>query len=94
MATNFTDKNISSIDITGTKYNVKSTPFHATEAEWAGGELLRYKPKKGEIVVYDADGNHESPRIKIGDGANPSNSLPFLQDLTEVSLEEIESLFD
>ena len=49
MATNFTDKNISSIDITGTKYNVKSTPFHATEAEWAGGELLRYKPKKGEI---------------------------------------------
>jgi hypothetical protein len=42
MATNFTNKNISSIQINGENFNLKSVPFHATEAEWLS---INYIPK-------------------------------------------------
>ena len=76
MATNFSEKNISSIQLSGQKYNLKSVPFHATEAEW-NGSLKNYVPKQGEIVVYDIDDLNNFERIKVGDGLTEVGRLPF-----------------
>ena len=65
MATNFVNKNISSINIGNVKYNLKSVPFHATEAEWLS---ISYIPKQGETIVYDVDSAHSYLRFKTGDG--------------------------
>ena len=76
MATNFSDKNISSIELNAKKYNLKSIPFHATETEWST-EHLNYIPKQGEIVVYDKDDTYNYERIKVGDGLTSIVNLPF-----------------
>lgn len=76
MATNFSDKNISSIKLNAEKYNLKSIPFHATEIEWSA-EHLDYIPKQGEIVVYDKDDTYNYERIKVGDGLTSIVNLPF-----------------
>ena len=76
MATNFTDKSISSIQLKDEKYHIKSIPFHATEEEW-NSTLASYVPKQAEIVVYDADENFDLQRIKIGDGTTPVGKLKF-----------------
>ena len=77
MATNFTDKNISSISLKDIKYNLKSIPFHGTTADWEAN--ASYIPKKGEIIIYDADEYSEVARVKIGDGINTVSALPFWQ---------------
>ena len=83
MATNFVNKNISSIDIGNVKYNLKSVPFHATEAEWLS---ISYIPKLGEIIVYDKDNNYNYLRFKTGDGISQAKALPF----SLVSISEME----
>lgn len=65
MATNFTNNNISSINIGNVNYNLKSIPFHATEAEWLS---FNYVPKQGEIIIYDTDETYNYFRFKTGDG--------------------------
>ena len=77
MATNFTTKNISSIELKNVKYNLKSIPLHATEAEWNMAPLFEYIPKEGEIIVYDIDDNYNYERVKIGDGVTTTINLPF-----------------
>lgn len=67
MATNFSSNNISAINIGNVNYNVKSVPFHATEAEWLS---ISYIPKQGELIVYDVDSAHSYFRFKTGDGIN------------------------
>jgi hypothetical protein len=42
VANNLTNKVISSINIGGVTYHLKSVPFHATEAEWL---ISDYVPK-------------------------------------------------
>lgn len=74
MATNFTNSNISSIQIENVKYNLKSVPFHATEAEWLS---ISYIPKKGELIVYDPDAVYGYARFKTGDGLSQVSELPF-----------------
>lgn len=48
---------------------------HDIEANW----LLAtgFTPKQGEIIVYDIDDNYSYERIKIGDGVQNVNNLPF-----------------
>ncbi len=46
-----------------------------TEERWL---LSSFKPKKGEIVVYNPDENYLFPRLKIGDGINSINNLSFM----------------
>jgi hypothetical protein len=75
VATNFTRSNISSIKIDDVKYNLKSVPFHATEAEWSS---IDYVPKAAEMIVYDADNEHNYIRFKIGDGITQARLLPFV----------------
>lgn len=58
---------------------------HDTEANWA--KAVNFTPKDGEIIIYDADDNHECPRLKVGDGQTVVSSLPFVTieviDLTQ-----------
>ena len=74
MAINLVNDNISTIEIQNKKYNIKSVPFHGTEAEWKNNN---YIPKDGEIIIYDIDENYDYKRIKIGDGTTVVNDLPF-----------------
>ena len=88
MVMNFTDRNISSIQLNGVKYNLKYIPFHATEAEWEDN-LLDYIPKQAEIIVYDIDSEYDYERFKIGDGEKNVNDLPFYESHLQEEIEFI-----
>lgn len=49
---------------------------HDIEANWnrAAGT---FKPKQGEIIIYDIDDSHPYERFKIGDGENYVDDLHF-----------------
>lgn len=46
-----------------------------TESEW---ESTSYIAKKNEVIIYDIDDNHSTPRFKIGDGETDVKSLSFI----------------
>ena len=80
MASNFSTQNISAIQLNGQKYNIKSVPFHGTEAEWTNND---YIPKQGEIIIYDKDGNYDYERIKIGNGEFTADELDFFVNVNQ-----------
>ena len=49
---------------------------HGKESEWA--LATSFTPLEGEIIVYDVDDNHTSPRFKVGDGTTNVNNLKFV----------------
>lgn len=51
---------------------------HDTEENW--NKLTQFIPKKGEIIVFDADSGYNYERIKIGDGVTTIVNLPFTSD--------------
>lgn len=51
---------------------------HDIEANWL--KATNFIPKEGEIIIYDADATHTYTRIKIGDGVQNVNDLPFVDD--------------
>lgn len=64
---------------------------HATASNWE--KAINFIPLQGEVIVYDADNNYNYERIKIGDGEQNVNSLPFLNDVNlndlNIMLEEV-----
>lgn len=64
---------------------------HDIEANWiiAGNATNPFVPKPGELIIYDVDDSHDSPRIKIGDGDNNVNELPFFVDETKADKSEL-----
>lgn len=62
---------------------------HDIEENWWLAE--NFTPQMGEIIVYDPDENYNYSRIKIGDGVQNVNDLPFL--IQELSDEEIAEIF-
>lgn len=48
---------------------------HDTEENWL--KATNFVPKAGEMIIYDADSTHSAPRLKVGDGKNYVNDLPF-----------------
>ena len=48
---------------------------HDTEDNW--NKLSQFVPKRGEIIVYDADYTYTYERFKIGDGTTLLINLPF-----------------
>ena len=48
---------------------------HDIESNWA--LAVNFIPKAGELIVYDVDDSHSSPRFKIGNGRDVVTSLPF-----------------
>ena len=51
---------------------------HDVEANWL--LATNFTPLKGELIVYDIDETHPYERIKIGDGVQNVNDLPFYND--------------
>lgn len=47
---------------------------HDKESNWQKASFI---PKKDEVIIYDADEEHELPRIKVGNGRDNINELPF-----------------
>ena len=63
---------------------------HDIEENWWLAE--NFIPQAGEIIIYDPDENYYYSRLKIGDGVQNVNDLPFL--IQELTVEEIEEIFD
>lgn len=55
---------------------------HDTEENWL--KATNFIPKEGELIIYDVDEEHDYPRLKIGDGHNYVQNLPFANDFTPV----------
>lgn len=49
---------------------------HDIEANW--NKATNFIPKAGELIIYDSDENYSYPRIKIGNGFQNINTLPFV----------------
>ena len=64
-------------DVTKT-FKTRIIQKHDIEANWQ--KATNFVPKKGEIIVYNIDSNHNYERIKIGDGEHIPNDLPFVTD--------------
>ncbi len=62
---------------------------HDTEANW--NKAVNFKPKAGELIVYDVDATHNAPRLKVGDGKTVVFDLPFF---FEGALEELSAKLD
>lgn len=58
--------------------NIRIVNKHDTEANWL--KATGFTPKQGELIVYDVDSAHSYERIKIGDGVQNVNDLPFVDD--------------
>lgn len=72
--------------------NARLQMKHDIEANWiiAGNATNPFVPKPGELIIYDVDDSHDSPRIKIGDGDNNVNELPFFVDETKADKTEVD----
>ena len=62
---------------------------HDTEANW--NKAVNFKPKAGELIVYEVDTTHNAPRLKVGDGKTVVFDLPFF---FEGALEELSAKLD
>lgn len=58
--------------------NVRIVNKHDIEENWL--KATGFTPKQGELIVYDIDDNYSYERIKIGDGVQNVNDLPFADD--------------
>lgn len=58
--------------------NIRIINKHDTEENWL--KATGFTPKQGELIVYDIDENYNHERLKIGDGVQNVNDLPFVQD--------------
>ena len=54
---------------------------HDVDSNWI--KAVNFIPAEGELIVYEADNikkDSEVPRLKVGDGINKINNLPFITD--------------
>lgn len=49
---------------------------HDTEVNWSAA--TNFRPLAGELIIYDEDDTHSTPRLKIGNGNTLVNNLPFI----------------
>lgn len=63
---------------------------HDLEENWL--KATNFTPKCGEVIIYDVDGNYNYQRIKVGDGINNVNDLPF--ETPVLSVEDIDELLN
>lgn len=54
---------------------------HDTEANWK--VATNFKPLAGELIIYDGDNAHSTPRFKVGDGSTLVSDLPFVNGSME-----------
>lgn len=65
-------------------FNTRIQQKHDIEANWLNAN--NFIPKQGELIIYDADEKNSIARIKIGDGENFINNLPFITIQIDSSL--------
>lgn len=56
------------------RFNTRIVNKHDTEVNWSKSSLI---PLQGEVIIFDIDDNYSYERIKIGNGAQNVNELPF-----------------
>ena len=66
--------------------NIKSRIVHKHDLESNWLLATNFTPKQGELIVYDIDENYNYERLKIGDGAQNVNALPFVSDALKTEL--------
>lgn len=71
------------------RLNSRIVHKHDTEANWL--KATNFIPMLGEIILYDADATHPTPRIKVGDGETLVSSLPFTDE--PITNEQIDEIF-
>lgn len=59
--------------------NVRVQHKHDVEANWL--KAVNFRPKAGELIIYDPDTDHPAVRIKIGNGTDLVSDLPFALDV-------------
>ena len=59
-----------------------------TALNWS--KAINFIPKKGEIIIYEADSDHSYERMKIGDGSTKVNNLPFV--ISALTNDEIDAI--
>ena len=59
------------------------------ESNWV--KAVTFIPKEAECIVYLPDSTHTVPRIKIGDGINKINDLPFVTELYDIHINNKEN---
>lgn len=69
--------------MTNKHMNVRIQHKHGLESEWA--LAVNFTPLLGELIIYDADENNISPRVKFGNGIDNVNDLPFLYEIDYAS---------
>lgn len=69
--------------------NIRIVNKHDTEENWL--KATGFTPKQGELIVYDIDENYDYERIKIGDGVQNVNVLPFIDDALIASINDKQS---
>lgn len=57
-------------------FKVRIQNKHDTEANW--NAAVNFKPLAGELIIYDEDNAHSTPRFKVGDGSTLVSDLPFV----------------
>jgi hypothetical protein len=76
---------------TKTFTNARFTPKGDIEANW--NKAVGFVPLDREIIIYKADENYSTARIKVGDGVTPVQDLPFVTKLPNIptKLSELEN---
>ena len=59
-------------------FNTRIMNKHDTEENWS--KATGFIPLEGEVVIYESDETHITPRLKIGDGKTNVNNLPFINE--------------
>ena len=70
--------------------NTRIQQKHDIEANWL--KAVNFIPKVGEVIVYDIDETHTTPRMKIGDGVKNINELEFMGDFVPITNSEIDNI--
>lgn len=70
--------------------NTRIQQKHDIEANWL--KAVNFIPKVGEVIVYDIDETHTTPRMKIGDGVKNVNELEFIGDFDSITNAEIDEI--
>lgn len=68
--------------------NINSRIVHKHDVESNWDKATGFVPKKGELIVYDADSTHNYERLKVGDGVTVISSLPFVSSTNDYTTAE------
>lgn len=67
-------------------FKTRTQQKNDTENKWS--VTSGFIPKKGEIIVYNVDNDHTSPRLKVGDGVTEVNALPFVYEYKAITADD------